>query len=40
VQWLDRIERELNSLATDETNLTDEMMRQHATEFDPSSYGF
>jgi len=39
VQWLDRIERELNSLAADETKLTEEMMGQHGTEFDASSYG-
>jgi methanol--5-hydroxybenzimidazolylcobamide Co-methyltransferase len=37
--WLDRIERELNSLAGDETRLTEEMMSQHGTEFDASTYG-
>jgi methanol---5-hydroxybenzimidazolylcobamide Co-methyltransferase len=39
VQWLDRIERELNSLVADETKLIEEMMGQHGTEFDASSYG-
>ena len=39
VQWLDRIERELNSIAADETKLIEEMMDQHGTEFDASSYG-
>ncbi len=38
-QWLDRIERELDSLATHETDLVDEMMAQHGAEFDRSSYG-
>jgi hypothetical protein len=40
VQWLDRIERELNSLAADETILMEEMRGQHWPEFDLSSYGF
>jgi methanol--5-hydroxybenzimidazolylcobamide Co-methyltransferase len=39
VQWLDRIEKELDSLAAVETKLTEEMMSQHGTEFDASSYG-
>lgn len=39
VQWLDRIEKELDSLAPAETKVTEEMMSQHGTEFDASSYG-
>jgi methanol--5-hydroxybenzimidazolylcobamide Co-methyltransferase len=38
-QWLDRIERELESLVTAETELTEEMTGQHGNEFDKSSYG-
>ncbi len=38
-QWLDRIERELESLANAETELTEEMMREHGNEFDAASYG-
>jgi methanol--5-hydroxybenzimidazolylcobamide Co-methyltransferase len=39
VQWLDRIERELDSLAGEEVKLLEEMREQHGTEFDASSYG-
>jgi methanol--5-hydroxybenzimidazolylcobamide Co-methyltransferase len=39
VQWLDRIERELDSLAGEEVKLVEEMREQHGTEFDASSYG-
>lgn len=39
VQWLDRIKRGLDSLADDETKLVGEMMDQHGTGFDTSSYG-
>jgi hypothetical protein len=39
VRWLDRIERELNSIAADETKLVEEAMDQHGTELDGSSYG-
>jgi methanol--5-hydroxybenzimidazolylcobamide Co-methyltransferase len=38
-QWLDRIERELDSLPAEEGNLVEEMMEQHGTEFRASSYG-
>ena len=38
-QWLDRLEREIGSLAGDETKFVEEMMGQHGTEFDASSYG-
>ncbi len=38
--WLDRIERELDSLAGNEAKLMEEMMAQHGTEFDAPSYGF
>ena len=38
--WLDRIERELESLAGGEAMLLEEMMDQHAADFAPSSYGF
>jgi len=38
-QWLDRIERELDSLPAEETKLVEEMMEQHGTEFRASSYG-
>jgi methanol--5-hydroxybenzimidazolylcobamide Co-methyltransferase len=38
-QWLDRIEKELESLAAAETELMEEMTGQHGTEFDRSSYG-
>ena len=38
-QWLDRIERELDSLPADETKLIQEMIGQHGIEFDTSSYG-
>jgi methanol--5-hydroxybenzimidazolylcobamide Co-methyltransferase len=37
--WLDRIERELESLAGDEAKLVEEMMGQHGVEFDAASYG-
>lgn len=38
--WLDRIERELDSLAGEETKLMEEMTAQHGPEFDAASYGF
>jgi len=38
--WLDRIERELESLAGEEAKVMDEMTAQHGTEFDAPSYGF
>jgi len=38
-QWLDRIERELESLARAEAELMEEMTSQRGTEFDRSSYG-
>jgi len=38
-QWLDRIERELDSLPAAESELLAEMREQRAHEFDPSSYG-
>jgi methanol--5-hydroxybenzimidazolylcobamide Co-methyltransferase len=39
IEWLDRIERELDSLAGDEGKLLEEMRGEHGTEFDASSYG-
>jgi hypothetical protein len=38
-RWLDRIEAELAAMPTDEKELLEEMTAQHATLFDPASYG-
>ena len=38
-QWLDRIEKELDAMAGDETKLVEEMMGEHGAEFNASSYG-
>ena len=40
VQWLDRIEQELEGMPASESALFDEMMVAHGGEFDPASYGY
>ena len=37
--WLERMERELNAMPTEESQLLDEMKQLHAGVFAPASYG-